>query len=199
MKIVLTVFMVLVSYTSNAQVSKKQVIKNIDQWYLENPDKYSLNIGGKEATAIITRYHTERPEEKNDLIEILYKGMKMQLKFDQELLEITTHKDSLQKHFQYISLERINHNISSKGWEIYPRTPISSLHGKGVIFNSGVDSVSLTINWSTYTVMGYKDSKKCRNQLSFEDATVSQDCSVSVRKNLPLELIITKVKLPSNN
>lgn len=195
MKIVLTVFIVLVNFTSNAQLSKKQLIQNIDQWYLENPNKYSLNIVGKETNAIITRYHPERPEDKNDLIEILYKGMKVQLKFDQSLEEITTHKDSLQKHFQYVSLERINHVISSKGWDIYPRTPISSLHGKGVIFNSDGDSISLTIKWSIYTVMGYKDSKKCRNQLSFQDGTVSEDCYVSVRKNLPLEVLITKTKL----
>tara|TARA_B100000795_G_C22758264_1_gene422449 strand:- start:61 stop:651 length:591 start_codon:yes stop_codon:yes gene_type:complete len=195
MKIVLIVFLILVTFTSKAQISKNQVIKNINQWYLENPNKYSVNMLGEEATATITRYHPERPEEKNDLIEVAYKGMKVQLKFNQELEEITTHKDSLQKYFQYVSLENINHDIASKGWNISPLTPISSLRGKGVIFNFVDDSISFTINWSTYTVMGYKDSKKCRNQLSFEDGMVSEDCYVSVQKNLPFELIVSKVKL----
>lgn len=53
----------------------------------------------------------------------------------------------------------------------------------------------MTINWSTYTVMGYKDSKKCNDELGVEDGSVSDDCYVSVQKNLPLEIIITKVLL----
>lgn len=80
-------------------------------------------------------------------------------------------------------------------WNIYPRTPQSSLNGTGVIFTSGGESVSMTINWSTYTVMGYKDSKKCNDELGVEDGSVSDDCYVSVQKNLPLEIIITKVLL----
>lgn len=198
MKIILTIWIVLASFMAFAQLSKKQVTENINQWYDGNTEQYFVKIEGKEASAIITRYHPERPEEKNDLIEVFYKGMKVQLKFDQGLEKISTHKDSLQQHFQYLALTDIYNDIPAKGWDIYPQTPTSSLRGKGVIFNSGGDSISLTINWSLYIVMGYKDAKKCRDELSTSDGSVSEECYVSVRKNIPLSVLVSKTMLKPN-
>lgn len=198
MKLILTAFILLSASTLFAQLSKKQVTKHINQWYDHNAEKYSVTIGGKEASAIITRYHPEQPEEKNDLIEISYLGMKVQLGFDKELEKISTHKDSLQKHFMYVALTNIYHEIPSSGWDIYPQTPTSSLRGKGVIFNSGGDSISLTIHWSSYTVMGYRNTQKCNDELSMADNPISEKCYVSVRKNIPLEVLISKTMLKPN-
>lgn len=198
MKLILTAFILLFASTLFAQLSKKQVTEHINQWYDHNAEKYFLTIGGEEASAIITRYHPEQPEEKNDLIEIFYLGMEVQLGFDKDLEKISTHKDSLQKYFKYVALTNIYNEIPSSGWDIYPQTPTSSLRGEGLIFNSGGDSISLTINWSSYTVMGYRNTQKCDDELSMADNSISEECYVSVRKNMPLEVRISKTMLKSN-
>ena len=174
------------------QQSKSQMIENINTWYENHPDKYSLSLNGSTASAKVTRYHPERQDEKNDLIEISYKGMEITLAFSRPLDEISTHKDSLQKYFSYVAIDDIYNNIVSDGWDTYPRTPSSSL-SKGVHFNAGGDSISLTINWSIYTVLGYKDSKKCNNERGIMDSGISESCYVSVDKNLPLEIIIDQL------
>ncbi|MCP4180141.1 MAG: hypothetical protein GY756_20445 [bacterium] len=195
MKLLIILMLSLSVCTLNKQLTKKQVIENINNWYLENPEQYSIEIKGKGSTANITRYHTERPEEKDDLIEITYKGMIIQLIFTKPLDEISTNIDSLQKYFNYISLNNIYNKIPSAGWDIYPRTPLSSLSGKGVNFTSGGESLSLTIDWSIYSVMGYKDSEKCKDELSTLDGSVSEECQVFVDKKIPLKLVITEVPL----
>lgn len=185
----------MMAHGLQAQVSQKKLIENINEWYEEYEQGYFLTLTNDKTTASIKRYHPERPEEKDDIIEIKHGQMKIVLKFDSPIAEITTHPDSLQKHFSYVSISRIYNDIPSKGWDIYPRTPQSSMRGKGVKFTSGGDAISLKINWQTYTVMGYKDSQKCHDQLSIEDGAVSEDCYTSVRKKIPLEITITDVRI----
>jgi len=195
MKLLLIAVLTLTCQTSMAQLSKIQVAENIDNWYIDNPNQYSVEISGDAAQANITRYHPERADEKNDLIEINYKGMQIEMKFSKPLAEISTHKDSLQKYFSYVSFHNIYNEIEDDGWDVYPQTSQSSMNGEGVVFSQGGDPISLRINWSTYTVMGYKDSKKCHNELGIADGSVSDECYVSVRDELPLEVDVTDVKL----
>ncbi|MGK0389179.1 MAG: hypothetical protein ACI94Y_001919 [Maribacter sp.] len=173
------------------QQPKSQIINNINTWYDSHPEKYSLIIKGKTASAKVSRYHPDRTDEKNDLIKISYKGMKVILKFTKPLDEISTDKDSLQKYISYLSLTNIYNEIPSKGWDVYPETPQSSLRGKGVEFTSGGDSISLNINWSIYTVMGYKNTKICTKERSISDSSISEKCYVAVNKRIPLEILIT--------
>ncbi|MFT5859957.1 MAG: hypothetical protein ACI865_002064 [Flavobacteriaceae bacterium] len=193
MKTFLTSLLIISSLSSCAQLSKKQVTENIDNWYLEHSDYYAVELTGKDAVATITRYHPERPEEKNDLIAIDYRGMHIEMKFAKPIAEISTHKDSLQRYLTYVSLHNIYTEIADKGWPVYPRSPQSSLDATGVKFTKGGESISLTINWSTYTVMGYKDSKKCNNELGIADGSVSEECYVAIDKRLPLEVTVTDV------
>lgn len=197
MKLVITFLIAISACTAFAQQSKKQVTKNIEAWYDQYPEKYSLSIHGKEASATVTRYHPERADEKNDLIEISFEGMGLTLKFDQPLDQITAHKDSLQKHFSYVSLSNIYSEIPSKGWNIHPEAPQSAMRGKGVKFTSSGDSLSLSINWSIYTVMGYKDSDKCDEERSVADGTVGKACYVAVNKRIRLEILIVGVPIDS--
>jgi hypothetical protein len=176
-------------------LSKEKLTQNINHWYTSIGGKYTLEIKGSKANAKITRYHPERPEEKDDLIEITYKGMRMQLAFMKSIAEITTHKDSLQKYFNYISIDNIYNEIPTEGWEVYPRTPQSSLDREGVQFTGTGDALGLQVNWSTYTVMGYKKSKECQEELSMADNSISEGCYVSVRKTVPLEIVVSGLML----
>ena len=189
-------FLILISTTTTfAQQSKKQVKTNIENWYTNHPNKYVIDINKNVASAEITRYHPYRKDEKNDLIRIIYQGMKITLAFTKPINEITTHKDSLQKYYSYVGIDNIYIDIDSKGWDVHPETPSSSMRNKGVIFTKGGDSISLSIKWSIFTVMGYKDSKKCNNERSIMDVGISESCYVSVRKRLPLEISINKVHI----
>jgi hypothetical protein len=195
MKIKILTILLLSFSILNAQESKKTIVNNINSWYSKNPSKYSIEIKGDQASAQITRYHPERKEELDDLIRINYKGMRITLAFTKPLNVLTTNKDSLQKYFSYLSIDRIYNHIPSKGWDIYPKTPSNSLRGKGVTFTIGGDSISLNINWTTYTVFGYKDSEKCNNERAIMDGSVSESCYVSVEKKLPLEIQIIEVPI----
>ncbi len=181
-------------YTGNAQLSKNDITKSIHAWQTENAEKYVIKLDGTQVAAIITRYHPERPEEENDLIEVVYKGMKIQLKFAKPLKEITAHNDSLQKYFSYVSFSKIYNNIPSVGWNVHPQTPSSSLRGKGVTFTSENRTLSISIYWSIYAITGYKDSKKCNEAFAMEDSSAPEECFVHIAKNIPFEVLITGVK-----
>lgn len=195
MKLTISVLIMLSACIITAQQSKQKVIKNIHTWYENNTEKYTLSIKENEANAIITKHHPERSNEKNDLIKISYEGMKIELKFSKPIEEITTHKDSLQKYFSYVSLTNIYTKIPSKGWKVHPRTPQSSLRGKSLKFVSGGDSISLNLNWSIYSVIGYKDNTKCDKERSIADGVVSESCYIAVDKAIPLELTIIGIAL----
>jgi len=180
-----------------AQQSKKIVIKNISTWYDNHPNNYSFSINRNAASATGTRYHPERKDEKNTLIRISYEGMKITLAFTKSLDLISTHKDSLQKYFSYVSIDNLYININCNGWDIHPQTPSSSLRGKGVEFTSGGDSISLCINWSIYTVMGYKDTEYCDRVREVNDIGIDNSCYVAVDKRLPLEILINEVPIDS--
>ncbi|MBC8753142.1 hypothetical protein H2O64_00560 [Kordia sp. YSTF-M3] len=195
MKLLLSLVLLFSLHTLNAQLSKSKITKNIHAWQTENAEKYVLKLQGTEVVTAITRYHPERPEEKNDLIEVTYKGMKIQLKFTKPLKETSTHSDSLQKYFSYVSFSKIYNNIPSNGWNVHPQTPSSSLRGKGVTFTSENGTLSISIHWSIYAITGYKDSKKCNEALAMADSSAPEECFVHVAKTLPLEVLITKVSL----
>ena len=195
MRFLLSLVLLFFVYTSNAQLSKSKITKNIKNWQIENAEKYTLKLEGKQVSATITHYHPERPEEKNDLIEITYKGMKIQLKFAKPLKEITTHKDSLQKYVSYVALDKIYNNIPSSGWNVYPETPSSSLRGKGVVFTSENGTLSISIHWSIYAITGYKNSKKCNEEQEMQDIGLSEECYVHRAKKIPLEISITNISL----
>lgn len=183
------------SWSASAQLSKSQVTDHITAWYASHPDTYELRISGNEAEARVTRYHPERLEESDDLIEINYQGMRIQLKFDKPLAEITLSADSLQLYFSYVSIDGICHDIPSSGWDIHPHTPASSLRKQGVTFSDTDGGLDITIRWSIYTVMGYRDSQKCRDELSPADGSVSEDCYVSVDAVLPLLIAFSRLRL----
>ncbi len=189
--------LLFICFTSglHAQISKEKLTQNINAWCDENAKNYTVHVVGKDAAVKITRYHPERADEEDDILEILYEGMKITLMFDTPLSEITTHQDSLQNHFSYVAIHNIYNEIPSKGWNIYPRTPQSSLRGKGVNFTSHGNSLGIKINWSTFSVMGHKDSKKCNDELSMADGSISNHCYVSVRKSIPLEILISDISL----
>lgn len=195
MKFLLSVLLLFFAYSLNAQLSKKEITKNIHAWQAKNAEKYVLNLKGEEVAAKITRYHPERPKAQNDLIEVFYKGMKVQLKFEKPLQEISTHKDSLQKYFSYVSLNKIYNNIVSDGWNVYLETPSNSLRGKGVTFESENGVVSLSIHWTIYAITGYKNSKKCTEELEMEDSSAPEYCFVLVKKKIPLEVFITEISI----
>ena len=133
--------------------------------------------------------------EKNDLIEVHYKGMKVTLKFDAPIEKITTRKDSLQKHFSYLSITNLYNEIPATSWHVYPKTPSSSLRGKGIEFTKGGESISIEIQWSIFAVTGYRDTKKCNQERAIADGSVSENCYVNVRKKLPLKLSFTNLSL----
>ena len=190
-----TLILCIISFNTQAQLSKSQVTNHITAWYASHPDTYELRISGNEAEARVTRYHPERAEESDDLIEINYQGMRIQLKFDKPLAEITLSADSLQLYFSYVSIDGICHDIPSSGWDIHPQTPASSLRKQGVTFSEVDGGLDITIRWAIYTVMGYRDSQKCRDELSLADGSVSEDCYVSVDAVLPLLIAFSRLRL----
>ena len=194
MKLLTSILLVFFIGSSYGQLAKAEVEANINSWYEKYPEGYTLKLN-KKAKATITRYHPKRPEEKDDIIEVEYKGMLIQIKFKIPILEITTHKDSLQKHFNYLSLTRIFSKIKDDGWDVYPTTAKSSLRGKGIEFTEGGSKLGFIINWETYTVSGYRDSEKCHEELNQEDDSVSDDCIVSVRKKIGLRIVAKGLKL----
>jgi len=194
-----TIPLLFILYSSTsvlAQSSKKQITKSINAWYENHPSKYIISLNKNDAIAKITSYYPNRKNQKNDLIQMQYKGMKITLAFTKSLDSITTHKDSLQTYFSYVSLSNIYSTISSKKWNIHPQTPSSSLRNKGVTFNSGGNSLSYTINWSTYTIMGHRNSKSCNKERQMMDVGISESCYVSIRKKLPL--VISVIEVPLN-
>lgn len=184
---------VALSVSAQAQGSKKQITANMETWLASHADGYTIDISDKEGTALVTRYHPERPEEKNDLIEVNYKGMTITLKFKKPLAEITTHKDSLQKYYDYVGLSRIYHDIETPGWNTHVQTPSSPMRGKGVIFTQGGEHISFTLNWQLSYAMAYRDTEKCNEELQIEDGSVSEDCFSHVSRKIPLVIEVKAV------
>jgi hypothetical protein len=195
LKVKLIILLLLSTTPIFAQQSKKEVLKSINFWYDNHSSKYIISMDRDNAFGNSTRYHPERYNELNNLIEITYNQMTITLAFSKPLDSISMHKDSLQKYYSYVSLHNIYSNITHKGWDIHPRTPSSSLRHKGVKFTEGGDAISLTINWSLYAVIGYKNSKGCNEESEIMDMGISESCYVSIRKNLPLEIKINKIPI----
>lgn len=198
LKLIISVVIFSATVTLFAQEQKEKVIDAINSWYEQHPNTYSIFINGNDGFAKETRYHPERIDEKNNLIEISYKGMKITLAFDKPFDSISTYKDSLNTHFKYVAISKIYNDISSIGWDIHPLTPSSSMRGKGVLFTGGGDALSLVINWSTYTIMGYKNIKKCNEEMNMMDMGISESCFVAVNKVLPLEIRINNMLISSD-
>lgn len=168
--------------------SKKKVEEKINSWYEAHPDAYSLTIEGDEAKVSIERYHPDNPAEKDDLIVVHWKEMKITLAFKKPLANIDWSVEGLQSQFNYVVLDDIYHDIEVNGWDIHPDTPQSSKQG-GVTFTEVKDgSLSFEIDWSTYTVFGYSESAKCQQELEIADKGLPEECYVGVRKNLPLKI-----------
>lgn len=191
---ILLICLLLASQLS-AQITKKQVTKNIESWYKSHPEKYSISLTDSTTKAVITSYYPDRKYPKNNLIRLSHKGMKITLAFKKPLYLISTNKDSLQKYFNYIAIDDIYNDIPAEGWSIYPETPSSSLRGKGVQFTAGGNAISLVINWSTYIVLGYKDTEECNNARQVADSSIKESCIVFVRKRLPLEILVNQISI----
>jgi hypothetical protein len=75
--------------------------------------------------------------------------MEIELKFDKPIEEITLHKDSLQKYFSYLVLNRISHSIKSPGWKIHPITAQSSNRDDNCIkfFDLENNKLKFEIKW----------------------------------------------------
>lgn len=114
--------------------------------------------------------------------------MRITLRFKKPLEEITTHKDSLQKHFDYVSLSRICHNISTPGWDTSLETSLNALRGTGVTFHAGGDVLSLSLDWTISHSMSYKNTSKCRREMAIEDGSVSEGCYAQVAQRIPLHI-----------
>lgn len=184
---------------SVGQMAKPKVETQINEWYAAHPDGYTLVLEGKDAVATLGRYHPDNPKEQDDLLRINYEDMEITLAFDQPFSDIEWSAESLQQHFSYVAIDRIHHEINTRGWEIYPRTPSSSLSGKGVKFTTVTQSdLAFTIDWKTYSVFGYKSSSECDEARSIADGSVPEKCYVSVKKNLPLHIEV-KVDAPKQD
>jgi hypothetical protein len=198
MKLIFTTFIICFASTLFAQMSKHEVLENINEWYNIDSVKYSLNLKGQEVAARVTKYHINQVDEKEDLIEVVYGSMNIILKFDKALSEVSMNQDSLQKYFSYISLSNIYHEIPSKGWVISPKTPQSTMRGKGVKFISNEGYLSLEINWSIYAVTGFKDNVKCNREAAMADSGMPEECYVVFKKKKGLEILISNIPLELN-
>lgn len=188
---VLLTLLVLTSMACTfADISKTEAEKRIEKWYTEHPDVYEIDVKGNDAVAEITRYHTERPEEHDDLIQVNWKGMTITMSFSKPLSEIEKTAEAFQEHFWYVAIDDIYADIDVPGWEVYPRTPVSSNDDKKCVQFTEVtaDHIAFELNWETYTVFGYSDSNKCQEELEIMDAGVSEECYVGVEKRLPLKI-----------
>ncbi len=168
--------------------SKGKVKKMIEGWYEAHPESYSLDVTGEEAVAKWERYHPEREDEKDNLIRVYWKDMKITLAFKKPLEDIYWSKDSLQSHFSYVTLDNIYTDLEAEGWEIAPVTPQSSAR-KGLTFSEfDEQQIAFEINWRTYTVRGDVQSEKCQKAAGVHDGSLPESCFISIQKSLPLHI-----------
>ncbi len=196
----LLTFVFSTSYT-NAQlivrkrpdISKKEAEKRISAWYEKHAEGYSFSVPEEDADIKVTRYHPERAEEKNNLIQVHWLGMTITLAFDKPFDEIDQTSEGLQAAFLYVSVDDIYNSINTPGWNVYPRTPSSSNNKKDCVkftkFENG--EISFSLNWNIYTVFGYSTKEKCFKQRGIADGSVSEECMVEVRQKLPLEIKVS--------
>lgn len=193
LSITLGLFTLLAFTILPGAISKKEAQTRVKAWYKAHPKNYVVNIKDKQAKVKITRYHTDRPEEKDDLIRINWKGMVTTLTFSKPLREFEWSETSLQSEFMFVALDQIYTNIHTPGWQVYPRTPVSST-GEGVSFKGSTKNrLVVSIDWEMYTVFGYATNKKCQEELEIMDGTIPEECYVGIRKTLPL---VVKINLP---
>ncbi|MGB0523110.1 MAG: hypothetical protein ACPGJS_09125 [Flammeovirgaceae bacterium] len=170
------------------QTPKEEAETRIKQWYNKQAQGYSLVVQGTEAIATITRYHPERPTEKNDLIRITWKGMSITLAFKKPIQEIEWTESALEQNLSYYVVDDIYHNIDLKGWEVHPQTPQSST-SVGLEFTTVAEGkLAFSIDWETYAVFGYSQSAACQEQLEIADASLPEACYINVEQRIPLHI-----------
>lgn len=177
----------------SCQLPKPEVKRRISEWYQKQGDSYDLTI--TDAIGKISRYHPERADEEDDLIVTKWKGMTVTLAFKKPMKDIKWTVESLQENLSFYVLDDIYHDIESDGWEIYPRTPISS-NSEGLRFTQvNKESISFKITWETYTVFGYSKTNACQEELEIADSTMPKECYVGLEKRLPLNFEFQKVRI----
>lgn len=177
-------------------IPKSLVEQRVKEWYAAHPEQYTIQFKDMNTTAEVAGYY----ENTADLIRINWKGMSMEFAFRKDIKLISTHADSLQKYFNFASVDDIYIDINTPGWGMHPRTSVSS-YSEGVKFiDKGNGHFAVQINWDAYCVMGYKEDEYCTKALDIMDSSMPDECYFSMRQkidlNIDLEVAIERIKAP---
>ncbi len=171
-------------------ISKVEVEKRIKAWYNSHTVSYDLRLNDKSVKATMERYHPERPDERNDLIVVRWKGMRITLKFNEAIADMERSKIKFQEQFSYVVLDDIYSNIVTPGWKIHPRSPQSSKKG-GVTFTTvSANQIAFELDWEIYTVFSYRNSARCNEAMGIHDGTMPENCYAGVEQKLPIHFVI---------
>jgi len=94
--------------------------------------------------------------------------------------------ETVRKQVAYIALDRVpTPGLKVQGWDIWPRTPRSSLR-KGIeILAYGGGRIKLRVKWEFYALYGRDPSIEVP-----ADASAPKDSYFSIRKSFPLDLTL---------
>lgn len=173
-------------------ITQAEANKRIEQWYAEQGDQYNLDLSDKKVDLKVTRYHPERPEEKDDMITAEYEGMTITIMFGKPLADIPRTEAAFKENFWYVSLDDIYSDISVPGWDVNPRTPQSSKSEPSCIEFTKVTDTELAfeINWEIYTVFGYGTNDFCQDALGIADSSMPDECMAGVEKRIPIKVTV---------
>lgn len=169
----------------SSNITKTSAEKRVADWYEATGARYNLDI--KDVPATIASFDPAT-NAGSDEINVVWKGMAITLAFGKPLNKATLTAEFLSENFSYVVLDDVFAKFDTPGWKLQPRTPTSS-NEEGVQFQSLAGGhLRFTVDWETYTVMGYSSKEACQEQLQMADNSISSDCIVNVEKRLPLHL-----------
>lgn len=170
----------------SSSISKAKAEERVAKWYEATGAQYKLDI--KDVPAVITAFDAQNPNDGRNEIALTWKGMAVTLAFSKPIDKANITKEFLDENFTYITIDNIFAEIDTPGWKLNPRTPVSS-NEEGVKFQEVADGhLRFTVDWETYTILGYSNKQACQEQLNIADNSISKDCYVTVEKRVPLHL-----------
>ncbi len=192
MKNLSLLFSLLIFCSCSAQTPKPEAEEIISNWYAQHATGYEIEIAGKEVKAETSDFYLAENLAEHRLVRVFWKGMKIEMSYNQPLSAFKWTPESLKKQLSYLSISDIYTDIELDGWKVYPKTPISAIHdGEGITFKK-VDGnkIQLEIDWEIYTVFGYAQNVFCEKQLQIADSSMPKECYAEVRKRLPLKILV---------
>ena len=175
-----------IAYLFLMPISKEKMQAEIENWYSKNEKGYAIEATA--ATAKISRYHPERADEKDELLQIDWYGMNVTIAFKKPIADISWQKDSLQAYFNYIVVDNIQNRIASAGWSVYPILPVSS-YSEGFLINSAeAGAIDFSFSAEIFAVRADRDNEKCKEERAIPDKSIDADCFVQVEKNIAFRL-----------